>query len=205
MPRFAIASASHRAGTEDRALVLPIEAGWVVVVADGAGGISGGARAAELLVDGVRRAAQEGFAATDPAAWVDLLLKLDRQIADDSSAGETTAVALVVSSGLVIGASAGDSRAYLFTSSGAEELTSRQSRRPRLGTGHAKPLPFSANAHGVLVVGTDGLFDYVKLDDISRVIRAPVAPETDALIGLVRERYRTLPDDIALVVGWMDR
>ena len=205
MPRFATESASGRASTEDRALLAPIEAGWLVVVADGTGGISGGARAAELLIRGVREAARTGFDTTDPAAWAALLDTLDDVIADDSDAGETTGVALMVTSGLVVGASCGDSRAFLFfTPAGARELTGQQPRKPRLGTGHAQAQPFCAEAHGVLVVGTDGLFDYVKLDDISRTILAAPAGSADVLIRLVLERHRSPPDDIAVVVGWLD-
>jgi serine/threonine protein phosphatase PrpC len=204
VPRFATASLSYRANTEDRALVYPVDAGWIVVVADGTGGISGGARAAELLVSGVRRAAPTSFLPTDAAAWTGLLERLDDEIAGDPEAGETTGVVLAVASGFVVGASCGDSRAYLSTAAGMRELTGHQSRKPRLGTGHAKAQPFSADAHGVLVVGTDGLFDYTKLDDISRTILTAPEGGADALVRLVLEQYRTLPDDIAVVVGWLD-
>ncbi|XXT19700.1 hypothetical protein WME94_56720 [Sorangium sp. So ce429] len=203
MPRFVTASASYRINTEDRVLVLPIEAGWIVGVADGTGGLSGGAKAAELLVGGIHRAALPSFNVINPAAWAALLEALDDEIASEPTAGETTGVALAVSSGLVVGASCGDSKAYLSTPAGWRELTSHQSRKPRLGTGQAKARPFIADAQGILVVGTDGLFDYAKLDDLSRAILTASECGADALVRLVLERHRTLPDDIAVVVGWL--
>ena len=96
-----------------------------------------------------------------------------------------------------------DSRAYLASSAGMRELTGRQSRKPRLGTGRANPRPFVADARGVLVVGTDGLFDYAALEDVSLTL-GDRAGSADSLVDLVREKHRTLPDDIAVVVGRLD-
>ena len=56
MPRFATAAASFRERTEDRVLVWPVGEIWVVCVADGSGGVSGAAKAAETFVAGVRQA-----------------------------------------------------------------------------------------------------------------------------------------------------
>jgi serine/threonine protein phosphatase PrpC len=207
MPRFATAAASSRGATEDRATVVPIDVGWLVCVADGVGGIAGGAKAADLFVAGVQRTAcRAGFDLTSPAAWIALLQDLDHEIAVDPMAGETTGIALAVTSGLIVGASCGDSRALLSTSTGWQDLTSQQRRKPRLGTGQACALPFTAEAHGTLVVGTDGLFDYIKLDDISRTVLHASESEdaADGLIRLVLDRYRTPPDDIAIVVGCLD-
>jgi len=131
VPRFATATASYRENTEDRAMVLPVQAGWIVCIADGTGGISGGAAAAELFITGVRRAAlQSRFDLADPATWATLVEALDDEIAAEPHAGETTGIALAITSGLVVGASCGDSRAWLSTRTGWQDLTSRQSRRP---------------------------------------------------------------------------
>src|ERR1019366_9019240 len=53
-PKFATALASARAASEDRLLVEQTSAGLLVVVADGAGGMVGGARAAGMVVEHVR-------------------------------------------------------------------------------------------------------------------------------------------------------
>jgi hypothetical protein len=63
---------------EDRIGVFDHEGALVVVVADGAGGVSGGARAADLIVEQVRDAV--AAPALDPLraeAWVDLLTRAD--------------------------------------------------------------------------------------------------------------------------------
>jgi PPM family protein phosphatase len=205
MAHFVTATASARAISEDRALVAPIDAGWVVCVADGTGGMSGGAQAADLFVTGVRRAAcGAGFDLTSASVWTALLQHLDQKIAAAPLAGETTGIALAVTPGLVIGASCGDSRALLSTSTGWHDLTSNQLRKPRLGTGRACARPFTVEARGTLVVGTDGLFDYAKLDDIADALRHGTDDTADVLVRLVLDRYRAPPDDIAVVVGWLD-
>jgi serine/threonine protein phosphatase PrpC len=84
------------------------------------------------------------------------------------------------------------------------ELTSGQSHRPRLGTGRASVQPFGAEARGVLVAATDGLFDYINLNEMTNAVRAESADAGDALIRLVLDRHKALPDDVAIVVGWLD-
>ena len=69
MPRFATAAASFRERAEDRVLVWRVGEIWVVCVADGSGGVSGAAKAAETLVAGVRQAIDTGAVdPTDPLA-----------------------------------------------------------------------------------------------------------------------------------------
>ncbi len=200
--RFTIATDSHRANTEDRAMVLPVEDGAILCIADGTGGLPGGARAAELFVERVRCAAlAPSFAQGDPDAWSALLESIDIHIAADRMAGETTGIAIAVIENRLVGASSGDSRAYLVAASGWRELTAGQCRKPRLGTGRARPKSFEAKARGVLVAGTDGLFDYAEFDDISRVVLSMPDEAVGALVRLVRDRHRRLPDDIAVVVG----
>jgi serine/threonine protein phosphatase PrpC len=154
MPRFATAAASFRERTEDRVLVWPVGEIWVVCVADGRGGVSGAAKAAEAFVAGVRQAIDtRAVDPTDPLACVDLLKVLDREIERDPVAGETTGIVLAVTPTSVVGASVGDSRAWLFTDVATElteltELTEGQARKPRLGTGGALPKAFTAPNSG---------------------------------------------------------
>ena len=203
--RFATAADSFRVRSEDRVVVLRAGEADVVCVADGSGGMSGAANAAEMFVSGVKRNVDDGnVKLTDAAAWVSLLEALDAEIKRHPFAGETTGIALAVTATAVVGASVGDSRAWLFADS-AQELTEEQVRTPRLGTGHAVPKSFAAPAHGRLVVGTDGLFDHASIDDISAIVRTSQSYDAaDALIGLLRARFRTLPDDVAVVIGWLD-
>jgi serine/threonine protein phosphatase PrpC len=199
------AVASFRDRTEDRALVLPMGDDHIVCVADGSGGVSGAAMAAELFVAGVQRAvgARE-IDLGDPVAWMALLGDLDCEIARQPDAGETTGIALAVTATAIVGASVGDSRAWLF-SEGATELTSEQIRKPRLGTGRASPRSFAADAKGVLVAGTDGLFDHARINDIEAVARTRSSTNAaDDLIRILRSRFRMLPDDTAVVIARLD-
>jgi hypothetical protein len=195
MMRVAVATASPRRASDDRALVLERPWGHVVCVADGAGGMASGARAAEAAVDGVARAV-DGLDAADSGAWARLLEAIDRDVAAAGHGGETTCVALAIVGDAIIGASIGDSRAWLFAGAGSTELTAGQHRTPRLGSGAATAVPFRAAVDGPLVVATDGLFDHVPLADVARL-----AGDADALIDLIRSRYRTLPDDVAIVTA----
>jgi serine/threonine protein phosphatase PrpC len=205
MPRFMTAVASFHDRTEDRALVLPMGDDHIVCVADGSGGVSGATMAAELFVAGVQRAVgARDIDLGDPVAWMALLGDLDGDIARRPGAGETTGIALAVTATAVVGASVGDSRAWLF-GEGATELTSEQIRKPRIGTGRSSARSFIADAKGVLVVGTDGLFDHVRIDEIGAVARkASSTNPADDLIRILRSRFRTLPDDVAVVVARLD-
>jgi len=205
MRHFVTAAASFRVDSDDRAVAFPLGTDWVVCVADGTGGAAGAAAAAAMFVDSAQGTVRGGaFSLGEPAAWVRLLEDIDREIARHPAAGETTGIALAVTGGAVVGASAGDSRAWVF-GAGATELTGDQVRKPRLGTGRAQPRSFSAPASGTLVVGTDGLFDHAALADIAAIAQAPPSADAgNALIGLLRARYRQLPDDVAVVIGWLD-
>ena len=108
---------------EDRVGVWRDDGALVVVLADGAGGIPGGARAADLAVSGLLRLL--------PGDAAKALQTLDAHIHDDREAGECTAVALSVVAGMVRGASCGDSAAFLD----GEELTTEQHRKRRLRVG----------------------------------------------------------------------
>lgn len=112
VPSFAITTASHRGRPEDRLLVLNTARGWILALADGVSGASGGAQTAELFVHGVQRAsARLAFAADSPEAWTDLLAEFDGEIRRAPAAGETTGIALALTADAVIGASCEDSEA----------------------------------------------------------------------------------------------
>jgi serine/threonine protein phosphatase PrpC len=193
---FTTAAAAPRARSEDRAVVWAVGDAWIVVVADGTGGAVGGAAAAEHVIAGVERAIGDGLAVAAAAAWVATLEAIDRAIAGDPRAGETTAIALAVVAGQVVGASCGDSRAWLDDGE-RRELTGGQVCKPRLGSGAARAVGFTAAARGRLVVATDGVWDYLTIDDALAAAGGGAA----SVIAAVAARFRTFPDDIAVVVG----
>jgi serine/threonine protein phosphatase PrpC len=98
--------ASDRAHPEDAVLVIENDAVTALVVADGAGGIAGGARAAQLVIESFAAAMADAFAAppTSPS-WCRFLRRLDEQLSRDAAAGEATAVVASIHEGVVVGAS----------------------------------------------------------------------------------------------------
>jgi len=202
---FTTARASGRAQSEDRLLVQELPIGLIVIVADGAGGISGGARAAELFIEHVRsRVASALFEASAEQAWADLLLDADHKVAADPTAGETTGIALLVANAGITGASAGDSEAWIVGQEGADVLTTAQKRK-RLGTGKAVPLAFHrASWCGTLMVATDGLFAYAQSEVLCEILDGDdLQAAAHRLVASVQLPSGGFPDDVtvALVRG----
>jgi serine/threonine protein phosphatase PrpC len=184
---------------QDRADVIPTNDGVVLVVADGAGGMGGGAEAAEHVIEAVRRALATFGTLGDP---VSVLRAVDRDLAARSS-GQTTAVVVTASSSSIIGASVGDSSAWLVGENGFIDLTRDQTRKPLVGSGSAVPVAFRhAEAfRGTLIVASDGLFKYAKQE---RLCAAAQNPELEAvpasLVDAVRLPSGNLQDDVAVIV-----
>jgi serine/threonine protein phosphatase PrpC len=167
----------------------------IVALADGAGGMSGGAQAAELFVSIVR----ENMSSLHTAADCDRVLRS----ADDrisATGGETTGIVLIAHGGRVFGASVGDSEAWLFSSTGEVHLTQSQRRKPMLGSGEADPGAFTTEVReGLLLVASDGLWKYTSNEKIRGEIRAGAGDDLlDRLVKLVRLRSGALQDDVAL-------
>jgi serine/threonine protein phosphatase PrpC len=205
---FATASASFRSASQDRVVVHELSDAAVIVVADGAGGIPGGAVAAEAVVADVERLLREPEArVADIAAIVDLLRELDGAIERAPLAGETTGIVVVIRGDRVYGASCGDSSAWLVGERTHEDLTVDQHRKRRLGCGRAMPIAFERPMNGdVLVVGTDGLFGIVSPETICRHARR--SSPTDAVAALIesaRTHAGTFVDDIAVVIARCSR
>ena len=187
--------AAGRAG-QDRAEVLPLPNGAIFILADGAGGTSGGAEAADALLANVRT--------TPPGSIADcvkLLERLDRQLED---VGQTTAVLALVQDGQIVGASVGDSCAWLIGPTDRIELTCNQTRKPLLGSGSAIPVsfgPFELTNYR-LIVGSDGLFNYVEHNRIFGLASIePLESSAVALIEAARLPTGTLQDDIAVIIA----
>ncbi|MFI5299295.1 MAG: PP2C family serine/threonine-protein phosphatase [Polyangiales bacterium] len=200
---FATATASFRAATQDRVAVHDLGETLVIVVADGAGGIPGGAIAAAAVLHGVADALTASPSClSDTASIVELLRALDDAIERMALAGETTAVVVVIRGAEVFGASCGDSSAWLVTEDGHDDLTADQHLERRLGSGRALPVPFErAWTEGALVVGSDGLFNLVAAEAIIRSVRQS-SPEAAAraLVEAARPPAGRYADDVAVAV-----
>jgi serine/threonine protein phosphatase PrpC len=193
--------ASGRRNSEDRAEVFHRGSDLVVVVADGAGGMRGGARASAALIENVRSvAADHSLNVHDDGLWSGLLMEADAALAA-RRVGETTGVVVVVGTGGVTGVSVGDSEAWVVSAKSVDDLT-RHQERPRLGSGRATPVVFHrAGVGGVLLVATDGLFRYASPERISATVRACEASRVaQRLTKLVQMPSGAYQDDVGIVV-----
>jgi len=201
--RVAQAVAFARGRGDDRVAVVEHAEATIVAVADGAGGMSGGALAAEQAISMVRAAAATpSFAVQDSRAWIDLLERADLALEAHRDAGETTCVVVAITQHGLVGASAGDSGAWLVHPAGIDDLTARQSKR-RLGSGIAQPAAISpGELAGTLLLATDGLLARARPE---RIAAAAMAHDLEhvahALIELVRSPAGALEDDVGVVLA----
>lgn len=184
---------------EDVTRVLPRGDGLLVLVVDGAGGMSGGREAADTLGAWLDEApVAEGDVPWEllAAEWLEAL---DARLQAAPGLGEAAAVVALVAGGEVRGASAGDCAARLAAGPGDRWLTLGQ-RKARLGSGRAEPVPFRERMgpDDVLVVGTDGLWKYADADLVTT--RARAGARAGELAALPRLASGTLPDDVGVVV-----
>ena len=200
---FATSKQIHAGGKElqDRAEFFWCGSNLVLVVADGAGGMSGGAEAAQFLVEGVKK--KIGSTSMNTDGLNELLTLLDREMVAIGAFGETTGVVVVLSDRGIFGASVGDSGAFIFSKTGLENLTANQIRKPFLGSGRAIPIPFTRDLlNGTLLVATDGLLKYTGLEKIAAtILAADFDSAANKLVELVRYQSGALPDDISILLA----
>jgi len=182
---------------DDRCLVLAYADRVVIAVADGAGGTGRGAEAAAFLVELVNERSRDGRFDV-----VELLRTCDMQLAQAGSSGETTAVVAIVDENGIVGASVGDSGAWIVDATTHVDLTCGQVRKPLIGSGAAVPVAFDHSAlNGTLLVASDGLFKYgnaARIREIASESELDVVAER--LIDNVRLRSGRLQDDVAVAV-----
>jgi PPM family protein phosphatase len=200
---FATAKQIHAGGKElqDRAEIFWLGSNLVLVVADGAGGRSGAAEAAEFVAHRVKQTLHSGN--LSPKGISELLESIDQQMVAAGNVGETTCVIAVLSENGIIGASVGDSGAWCISPSGVDNLSGSQSRKPFLGRGCATPFGFVRNSlNGTLLVASDGLLKYTSAERIAAVVLADeVEKSAQNLVGLVRYSSGALPDDISILLA----
>lgn len=174
----------------------------VLALSDGAGGASGGREAAELLLEFVRDRADRLASSVGSAAVVSLLRGVDLAINLESHCGEATGVVAVVRDGIVVGASVGDSEAWLVADGRVTDLTGSQRRRPMIGTAKAEPVGFGpAPLVGRLLLGSDGLFKYVARARLAECLTAGTVDQAAvALSASARLPSGAYQDDVSVIV-----
>jgi serine/threonine protein phosphatase PrpC len=190
----AATTVAYRQRCEDRVKVVEFDGGVVIAVADGAGGTGAGAEAAETVIREVSAAAS---LERDADGWCEVLRQADQRI----GAGEATCVVVARSDRGIVGASVGDSQAWLLENDTINDLTIGQVRKPLLGAGEARPVGFtSPPSQGVLLVATDGFCNYVRRDALLReILWIDFAALPRKLIELVRLPSGELWDDVGIV------
>jgi serine/threonine protein phosphatase PrpC len=184
---------------EDRLLVEHFGARILAIVADGAGGMGGGAVAAEMACSIAAQRLRTQSTGT-AEGWARCLYEVDQVLA--RSGGQCTAVVVEISEGRVFGASVGDSGAWMLNGKAIIDLTENQHRKPLLGSDEAMPMGFGPiELFGRLLIATDGLFKYATESEIaSRAMGVPVNEAVDRLIAGVRLLSGAFQDDVAIIL-----
>ena len=184
---------------EDRVHVEQCGSRTLAVVADGAGGTGGGAAAAAMACSIAAERFRAGGIRT-PEDWARCLYEADQAVV--RTGGQCTAVVVEISEGHVVGASVGDSGAWLLTGKAIIDLTQNQHRKPLLGSDEALPMGFGPiELSGRLLIATDGLFKYATESDIAqRATALSVNDAVDKLIAGVRLLSGALQDDVAIIL-----
>lgn len=184
---------------EDRLLVEQYGTRTLAVVADGAGGMGGGAAAAAMACSIAAQRLRTGGAGT-PEDWARCLYEADQAVA--RTGGQCAAVVVEVSEGCIVGASVGDSGAWMLMGKAIFDLTENQHRKPLLGSDEAMPMGFGPiELSGRLLIATDGLFKYATESDIAqRTMGVSVSEAVARLIEGVRLHSGALQDDVAIIL-----
>ena len=184
---------------EDHVLVEHSGSRTLAVVADGAGGTGGGAAAAAMACSIAAQRLQTGGAGT-AEDWVKCLYEADQAVV--GTGGQCTAVVVDISEGRVVGASVGDSGAWLLTGKAIVDLTENQHRKPLLGSDEAMPMGFGPiELSGRLLIASDGLFKYATESDIAQLAMGlPVNDAVEKLIAGLRLRSGALQDDVGIIL-----
>ncbi|QEL14569.1 SpoIIE family protein phosphatase [Limnoglobus roseus] len=198
-----LAVESYRAAGEDRAAVFPTPFGCLAVVADGVGGRSGGAAAADAVIEAVRSLAEAIASPLDLRSWATWLRQLDQQMAGEATVGETTAVIAALSAAGIIGVAVGDSVAWVAIENQCHSLATGSEPKPWLGSGVARPVPFAhLNLAGTLLLATDGLTKYADRQRIVGLLQSETLERLPKqLIDAVRYGSGRLPDDVGVIVA----
>ena len=99
--------------SHDRLSVLRDAHRTVIALADGADASQGAQTAAARTVNELARCFRNGSLPQDPRDWVMVLEAIDQVVFSDREAGETSALVMLVQQGVVVGASVGESLAYV--------------------------------------------------------------------------------------------
>jgi len=100
----AIAVDSYRVNSEDRAAVLSTPFGFLLIVADGVGGRSGGAAAADFILRETKALGMRLDCAPSSRELAQFLFTTDNEMSGTNEGGETTAMVIAIADLYISGA-----------------------------------------------------------------------------------------------------
>ncbi|MCV9963643.1 SpoIIE family protein phosphatase [Pararhizobium sp. BT-229] len=173
-----------------------------LLVADGASGFGFGDVASQALANYFHTSFESQASSRKAKRF---LIEADeavrRACAGDAEGADTTGIVLSLLDGRIEGASAGDSQAIVFGTS-TYELTGKQRRKPRIGNGaYAEDFTGRIAQGDVLVVATDGLWNRVKLDHVSKAVLAASGMDQAVakLVAMAKTSSGNFDDDVSVV------
>lgn len=190
---------------QDAVFCAPVGNLLFAAVADGVGGRPNGAWAAQRAVHlAVRRAKiVRGADALDPGVWRMALQELHGRLGRERD-GSTTLTIVITDGARWTAAWIGDTRLYLVTGAGIENVTETRDRTGYLGGDEA---PIAHGKTGVLNAGerlvllSDGLWKFVPGDAFRALLAGASGQVLVAMLAEVQRRNSgKLPDDASGVV-----
>lgn len=133
---------THDTG-HDRLAILRAADRTLIALADGTSTGPASRAAAAHTVDELARCFRSGIFPDNRRDWEMVLEAIDQVVYRDPIAGETSALVMLVHDDAVVGASVGDSLAYIVGPVGEPKpLTVHHPGGPGIGTGMARPVGF---------------------------------------------------------------
>lgn len=136
----------------------------IVAIADGADTNPDSGYAAEYAIKAVMQAVGNEPEPLSAEQWARIVTEVDVPLSLEPS-GETALLVADIATGRLSGASVGDCAAWLI-GDGVTDLTSKQRRKPLLGSGSAHAVGFTG-AGGLLLLATDGLHRYAAREKLA--------------------------------------
>lgn len=167
-------------------------------IADGAGGTGQGAYASAYIIEVFKELTRiDGINAPDD--FESFLRKVDIELLNKSQGSEATAIVGKVIDGVIVGASVGDSEAWIFNLEYDYELTSMQHLKPLLGSGKSVPIGFGPMyMEKYFLLGSDGLFKYANRNEIKSLLSSDC--EAMQIADLAKKATGNLQDDLSVIL-----
>lgn len=166
----------------------------IVAVADGADSNADSGYAAEYAIKAVMQAVGNEAEPLSAGQWAKLVTEIDVPLSLEPS-GETALLVADIGGGRINGASVGDCAAWLI-GDGVTDLTSKQRRKPLLGSAGAQAVGFSG-AGDLVLMATDGLHRFAARE---KLVAGAHNFDPEALLALARLPSGKWYDDATAVL-----